>query len=127
MSKKKNTLKDLDEFLRQQAAVIVPPAALNEKISVPDEPPVRTTSDTPTTPPPAQEASMESVLDQLKALSKKEEGQFRNKLYDILIRTLEAVPNSTAEDKMLINTALYLKSGDNWKEVIREYWRGKGR
>ena len=60
-------------------------------------------------------------------LSKKEEGQFRNKLYDILIRTLEAVPNSTAEDKMLINTALYLKSGDNWKEVIREYWRGKGR
>lgn len=127
MSKKKNTLKDLDEFLRQQAAVIVPPAALNEKISVTDEPPVRTTSDTPTTPPPAQEASMESVLDQLKALSKKEEGQFRNKLYDILIRTLEAVPNSTAEDKMLINTALYLKSGDNWKEVIREYWRGKGR
>ena len=33
MSKKKNTLKDLDEFLKQQAATLVAPASLSEKVS----------------------------------------------------------------------------------------------
>jgi len=26
---------------------------------------------------------------------------------------------------MLINAALYIKSGQQWKQVIREYWKQK--
>jgi len=26
---------------------------------------------------------------------------------------------------MLINAALYIKSGQQWKQVIREYWKKK--
>jgi len=26
---------------------------------------------------------------------------------------------------MLINTALYLKSGNDWKDAIRQYWRDR--
>ena len=33
MSKKKNTLKDLDEFLKQQAATLVTPTQLSDNIS----------------------------------------------------------------------------------------------
>ena len=35
MSKKKNTLKDLDEFLKQQAATLVSPDKLSEKVDEP--------------------------------------------------------------------------------------------
>lgn len=124
MSKKKNTLKDLDEFLRQQAAVIVPPSSLNEKLFESEESPAQTQHEQ-TTPPSVHDVTVESVIAQLNALSKKEGGRFRHKLYDIVIRTLEETNQATPEDKMLINTALYLKSGDNWKDAIREYWRRK--
>lgn len=120
MSKKKNTLKDLDEFLKQQAAVIVPPAALNKTID----------DRFPESPSSAQthieeEITVEKVIRNLNTLSRKEGNAFRKKLYDIIIGCLEANPNASPEDKMLINTALYLKGGDNWEEVIREYWRAK--
>ena len=35
MSKKKNTLKDLDEFLKQQAATLVSPSRLGEQAEPP--------------------------------------------------------------------------------------------
>ena len=117
MSKKKNTLKDLDEFLKQQAAVIVPPSALNEKIDTPfPESPSSSSQG-------ANEVTAEKVIHALNALSRKEGDKFREKLYDIIIKSLEANAYSTPEDKVLINTALYLKSGDNWKTVIRAYWK----
>jgi hypothetical protein len=114
MSKKKNTLKDLDEFLKQQAATLVAPPKLSEKI------------EEPVTPASAQEdsqdVSIEKILKDLNALAEKEGINFRKRFYDLIISSIENRKESLPEDKMLINTALYLKSGDRWKEVIREYW-----
>ena len=111
MSKKKDTLKDLDEFLKQQAATIVAPTQLSDTIQQPQQ--------------LQAEISASKILDDLKAFSEKEGAAFRKKFYDLIIQSIEAQKNSSPEDKMLINTALYLKSGSNWKDVIREYWSGR--
>lgn len=128
MSKKKNTLKDLDEFLKQQAASLVSPPSLREKIeeTAPTAPAIKeqpkVEAPAPQTNAP-EEVSSASILQDLKTLSEKEGVFFRQKLYDLIIQTLETQTKSLPEDKMLINTALYLKSGNLWKEAIREYWK----
>jgi hypothetical protein len=117
MSKKKNTLKDLDEFLKQQAASIVEPARLSEKVDT-QEVVLQKESD-------SNSLKLGDLENQLKALSEKNGKSYRENLYDFVIRSLESLDQSLPEDKMLINTALYLKSGDQWKDVIRQYWRMK--
>jgi hypothetical protein len=130
MSKKKNTLKDLNEFLKQQAATLVSPQQLSDKIGAPKEIkeelhevaepeemlPVQKTE---------QPISAEKVFTDLQQLAKKEGHRFRHQFYDLIIRSIESQNQFSPEDKMLINTALYLKSGDQWKDTIREYWRQK--
>jgi len=135
MSKKKNTLKDLDEFLKQQAATLVAPTSLREKIeeTAPAAPATKEQpkAAAPATPAPAatpsattrEAVSPATILEDLKTLSENEGVFFRQKLYDLIIRALENEKKSLPEDKMLINTALYLKSGNLWKEAIREYWK----
>lgn len=117
MSKKKNTLKDLDEFLRQQAASIVEPTKLGSENK--GEEKLETVSQT------KNDLDFESIVHQLKYLSEKKGQEFRGSLYDFIIQSVESLDQSLPEDKMLINTALYLKSGEEWKEVIRQYWRKK--
>jgi hypothetical protein len=123
MSKKKNTLKDLDEFLKQQAASLVSPEKLSEKIEEPaaaaHKPVVSEVMQV------ATEVSAQTILKDLKVLASKEGNAFRSKLYDLIISSLESDHNQSPEDMMLINTALYLKSGDNWKNAIKEYWGNK--
>jgi len=132
MSKKKNTLKDLDEFLKQQAATLVSPQRLSDKIEAPkqtaahqeikeesgdvveEEIPVQKTE---------QSISAEKVFTDLQQLAKKEGHRFRHQFYDLIIKSIESQNQFSPEDKMLINTALYLKSGDQWKDTIREYWK----
>ena len=156
MSKKKNTLKDLDEFLKQQAATLVAPQPLSETIRTQAPAPAAPTPAVapapahtpavhiPPTIPPTPEAvtapaavappavayvpepvSAETILRDLSRLAQSHQGTVRHALYDVIIKAIETQHQSLPEDKMLINTALYLKSGDNWKDVIREYWRGK--
>ncbi len=124
MSKKKNTLQDLDEFLKQQAATLVSPEKLSEKVEeqkpTQQAPPVQQTITSTTT-----EISQEKILHDLKIFSEQEGVFFRKKFYEMIIKSLESQPQSLPHDKMLINTALYLQAGDDWKEVIREYWRKK--
>jgi hypothetical protein len=128
MSKKKNTLKDLDEFLKQQAATLVSPVQLSEKIDTPE--PVK---QNPVPSPVAaaitssEEVSSSTLLRDLNTLAAKEGSSYRKKFYDLIIQSLENQSHSLPEDKMLINTALYLKSGDNWKDVIRNYWKSNKR
>ena len=122
MSKKKNTLKDLDEFLKQQAATLVAPARLSEKVKE-DKPEVR---EIVSAASPDEIISAGKILHDLQWLAKNEKGAFRKNLYDLIIQTVEGQDQSLPEDKMLINTALYLKSGERWREVIREYWKNKG-
>jgi hypothetical protein len=127
MSKKKNTLKDLDDFLKQQAATLVTPARLSVQTETPPPPATEDTKDvaeikeTVTSP----EVTTDKLFQDLQALAKKEGHHFRNQFYDLIIKSVEAQNLYSPEDKMLINTALYLRSGDRWKDTIREYWRKK--
>ncbi len=130
MSKKKNTLKDLDEFLKQQAASLVAP----EPVKLPADPAPSTDEpkvveniavvETKPQPEPVKtEINEQTVLRDLIMLAQKNPDAFRKNFYDTIIKTLEAYPTRSPEDKMLINTALYLKSGERWKDVIRDYWK----
>jgi hypothetical protein len=121
MSKKKNTLKDLDDFLKQQAATLVAPTALSDTLKERVEKSAQDTSSGAI----ETEISASSILQDIRTLSEKEGLAFRRKFYDLIIQSLEAQKNPTAEDKMLINTALYLKSPEKWKESIRSYWKDR--
>lgn len=115
MSKKKNTLRDLDEFLKQQAASLVTPD------------PIRNDNDDTSTKTDELENSASItpafIVDSLTTLARHNPATFRNDFYDIILQTLEAQKSLTAEDKMLINTILFVKTGDNWKDAIRQYWK----
>lgn len=131
MSKKKNTLKDLDDFLKQQAATLVSPAKLSEQIDTPPPPaaeaiPVVSTQPAiEPAPTVVEEVTTAKVIDAIKALAQKEGTTAQDKLYDIILQAADSKVIPAAEDKMLINTVLFLKSGDNWKDVIRDYWKNK--
>ncbi len=129
MSKKKNTLKDLDEFLKQQAATLVSPDKLKDQVqetkpTEQQEPSIAVEEKkiASTTVQPASEISTHTLIENLKLLSQKNGISLQHNLYSLIITSLESNKTSTPEDAMLINTVLYLKSGDNWKEVIKEYW-----
>lgn len=100
---KKNPLNDLDQFLQQEAHSIVAPSSLSDKLkqSSPSESPA---------------PSPYSVEEQLMMLARQNPKQF----YDTLIAVGEKM--DTEKNTMLINTALYLKYGDSWKEAVKEYW-----
>lgn len=121
MSKKKNTLKDLDEFLKQQAATLVTPTQLGDTIPAAES----DKKNIPVFEEAAGEVSVAKILNDLNTLAAKEGTSYRKKFYDLIIQSLEAQKNSLPEDKMLINTALYLKSGEKWKEAIQQYWKHK--
>lgn len=123
MSKKKNTLHDLNEFLKQQAATLVSPDKLGEKF--PESATVVNTMPEPVIPESREEISTEKILRDIKSLSEKEGLPLPKKLYDLILQLLESQKQPSPEDTMLINTALYLKHGENWKEKISEYWRNR--
>jgi hypothetical protein len=139
MSKKKNTLKDLDEFLKQQAATLVPPTPLSEKADTPPQPslpevkkPIVEDKTIEKIAAPAAskkieaELSLERILEDIETLAQREGTSFRKKVYDLVLQAADTEQNSSPEDKMLINTVLYLANGTEWKNAIRNYWREKG-
>lgn len=115
MSKKKNTLQDLDDFLKQQAATLVTPGTLSDIVEPTPE------IEAAEVQPIAHDAG--NIVKELQISPAKHDPTFRKKLYDFIIESLETQNESLPEDKMLINTALYLKSGNDWKDAIRQYWR----
>jgi hypothetical protein len=118
MSKKKNTLKDLDEFLKQQAASLVLPDPVPTEVAEVIPP-----TDYSYKADSSATVTTDKIFKDLHSLSSQDPESFRQKLYALIIQVLEAQRPLLPEDKMLINTALYLKSGDQWKEAIREYWK----
>lgn len=100
---KKNPLNDLDQFLQQEAHSIVAPASLSDKLK-------------PSTPTPSESITADKVEEQLLTLAK----QYPTQFYDTLISIGEKMEDT--KNTMLINTALYLKYGDSWKEAVKEYW-----
>jgi hypothetical protein len=128
MSKKKNTLKDLDEFLKQQAATLVSPPRLSDQVEAsPSSLPRQERQEPPQTATTSEQPDISSakILSDLRRLASQEGIRFKDHFYDLIIQTVELQNNYSPEDKMLINTALYLKHGERWKEAIREYWKKK--
>lgn len=126
MSKKKNTLKDLDEFLKQQAATLVSPSRLSEQTEAPEPvkaPEVKTEKNQE--PSRDKVVSSSSIIKELKQLSLTKGDAFKDEFCSIILAVMEDQTEHSPEDKMLINTALYLKHGSQWKEEIRNYWKNK--
>lgn len=122
MSKKKNTLKDLDEFLKQQAATLVSPERINDSTSAEEIPaqPVNMKSESP-----ANSVSANSIVADLHHLAKFKGASFKKEFYEIILQVLKEQNDFSPEDKMLINTVLYLKHGADWKEAIRDFWKSR--
>jgi hypothetical protein len=113
MSKNKNPLKDLDLFLKQQASSFVSPTPVSEKIQVEPSSPASQTVSSP-------DVTQEDLIQTLNNMMDKNPSA----LYDLLIKAAEQ--KSGGDRTILINTALYLKNTDNWKDAIREYWKNSG-
>lgn len=106
MSRHKNPLKDLDLFLRQQASSLVTPTPLSERISE-------------SATGPEIEKQTDDLVHQLIRLAETDRQQF----LDAVIAA--AAASQFPENTLLINTALYLKHPDNWKEAVMNYWKSK--
>jgi hypothetical protein len=115
MSKKKNTLNDLEEFLKLQASSLVTPTTLTEKTS---DRPVRTEIE-------SKQQTENNISGQELAAKVKELARDKKAFYDLIITVTESLPDKSKEDVLLINTALYLKGGSSWKNAIRNYWETK--
>ncbi|MDX1628981.1 MAG: hypothetical protein R3345_09805 [Fulvivirga sp.] len=109
MAKRKNPLKDLDEFLKKEASSFVKP----EKEKQPES--SITSGNTLT--------SSEEIIAAMDQLASKDPKTYREELYKIIQSAIEHLDRSSAEDKMLINTILYLKDKKHWKENITAYWQ----
>ncbi len=124
MSKKKSTLNDLEEFLKLQASSLVTPSSLGEKVketpSVKAEPVTQQEATTISTPAANHRLTEKELINAIHelAVNKKD-------FYQFITTVVDRLPNKSTEDTLLINTALYLKGGSNWKEVVRDYWKNK--
>lgn len=130
MSKRKNTLNDLQEFLKLQASTLVQPQAVEnspQPISIEHaESKEQSVLTRPTQRELAEPRELEKMVSEksfdinqeLKSLAQKD----RKAFYDAILSATESLQNGT-KDVLLINTVLYLKHGENWKRGIEEYWR----
>jgi hypothetical protein len=114
-AKKKNPLKDLDAFLKQEASSLVDPPKIQA-----------TSADTAQSEqlPPA--LAKEELIGHLLTYVRQSDEGVDISLRELILHTLEKKGIQSAGDKMLINTILYLSHQDNWKEVIKNYWASKG-
>ncbi|ELR73533.1 hypothetical protein C900_02618 [Fulvivirga imtechensis AK7] len=120
MAKRKNPLKDLDAFLKQEASSLVNPKKVGTQKEEKNIQPVA--------PEPKEEkkaATKEDIISELRMLAGKEGDEFRSSFYNIIRETLEGLDHSSAADKMLINTVLYLNDKSNWKDNIQTYWKNR--
>jgi len=115
MSKKKNTLNDLEEFLKLQASSLVTPSSLTERVK---EAPIISESK-------KGEAVITNVEEETLVKKVQRLAENKNEFYNFIIQVTEGLSNKSKEDTLLINTALYLKGGPDWKEVVSNYWKHK--
>lgn len=111
MAKRKNPLKDLDAFLKQEAKNFVEPDPVNVEIETHQETKEKVTASTSL-------LTEENIIQYLSSLKQSDNHSF----YEVLKRAIERAGLEPAENKMLINTVLYLQNKNDWKETIRDYW-----
>ena len=122
MSKRKNPLQNLDEFLKQEATSFVTPKKLSEPKPIAPAPQTSVVSEPqPSTAKPA-DVTAEYILNLIQKLANKNNVTVRQQLLELVRLQLEENGIKSSKDKMLINTILYLQSGDSWKEKVAEYW-----
>jgi len=121
-NKKKNPLKNIDDFLKQEASSLVTP----EKVGSSEQSTSQDDAAKPeeSTKPEAKEAiTQNSILEMLFELKNQQgEDAFTKKFYEIVLETAENLDDSNPKKNLLINTMLYMQGGDNWKQSIKTYW-----
>lgn len=135
MSKRKNTLNDLEEFLKLQASTLAAPKpvdvprevaqSVTEKIETAEAKPVVEVVERVVekvvekiVQVPAQPVDIQTELQKIATRD-------RSEFFGLVLKTLDTLPQAQAKDALLINTLLYLKHGNNWKAGIENYWQGK--
>lgn len=120
MSKRKNPLQNLDDFLKQEASSFVTP----KKFGEPEK-----EKQTALQAPVAEEQktrpktiSKADIAELIRQLADKNNLSVRNQMLELMQYMLENHAAGNAEDKMLINTILILKYPENWREKVEEYW-----
>lgn len=111
MAKRKNPLKDLDAFLKQEAKNFIQP----NKVET-------TKADSSTAHNTHTESN--ASIDQKEVIKFLSELKIKNSdsFYHVLRSVTEQSGLESSENKMLMNTILYLQNKEDWKEAIRDYW-----
>lgn len=123
MSKRKNPLQHLDDFLKKEASSLVTPKSLGdtdkEKTEAPRESVVE--EQQPSSVKPV-EVSKEHITELIRQLADKNNLSMRDQLLNLVQHIIENHTAGDAKDKMLINTVLIIKNPENWREKVEEYW-----
>jgi hypothetical protein len=126
--KKKNPLKDLNAFLthQEEASQISTPKTIADHEEYLEQEPTKVAAvNRPERVKITEEVSSQAVIDLLQQLMNDNPTSFREVLGDILVKTMERLPDQRPADKMLINTALYLNNQEDWKSVVENYWNNR--
>lgn len=136
MSKRKNTLNDLEEFLKLQASTLAAPKPVDvprEAVAQPATEPVQSVEAKPVVE--VVEKVVEKIVEKIIQVPaapvdiqtelQKIASRDRSEFFGLVLKTLDTIPQAQTKDALLINTLLYLKHGDNWKAGIENYWREK--
>ena len=121
-AKKKNPLKNLDDFLKQEASSLVTPEKVgNPQQPAPDDSAVE--QETPIQEVEKQPVTQKSILEMLFELKNQQgEDAFTKNFYEIVLQTAENMEDSNPNKNLLINTMLYVQGGEEWKQSIKSYW-----
>lgn len=124
-AKKKNPLKDLSAFLAHQdeSSQIAAPNSVDDHDEFMDQKPSQVASvNRPEKVKIAEDISSEVVQTMLTQLIEKHPSDFREVLGEIILKTIESLPDQQPADAMLINTVLYLNNQENWEKAVKSYW-----
>jgi len=124
-AKKKNPLKDLNAFLTHQeeaSKIAIPKKVKDHEEFMVQKPSQVTAVNRPEKVKIAEEATPLSVINMMKQLMEENPDSSRKILGDIILQTIERMPDSQPADKMLINTVLYLNNQKDWKSALESYW-----
>ena len=121
MAKRKNPLKDLDAFLKQEAKSFVEPKKVEPKPEVAAEPSAYQAKEVEEAPIQTAQATTLDIAE-VKEYLIKMRANGDTEFLDLLLKVAEDSDTNSSKNKMLINTILYLKDQENWKENIKEYW-----
>lgn len=123
MSKRKNPLQNLDDFLKQEATSLVSPKKFGEpKKEKQPAPPESVAEELKPTPVRPADVTPENIAELIRKLADKNNLSMRDQFLELAQYILENHTAGNAKDKMLINTILILKYPENWREKIEEYW-----